>query len=159
MAPRGSTESPRTRRSLAVATLLVPLLLSSLPLNDAADGSPSPAPAPLHHPPTATPQHAAPGGSSNNKPRSPPVPRHPGAHGPHPPGAAHPAEKSGWWQRLNFGERFGIALAGLAVAMQVALGAFLCARGAQQLRRRRAAAVGKAEERQEQEAAAASTPA
>ncbi|CAL5021363.1 unnamed protein product [Urochloa decumbens] len=161
MAPRGSEEAPRARAILAVAALLlvVPMLLSSLPLTDAAGGSspspaPAPAPAPLRHPPPATPQHAAPGGSS--KPRTPPVPGHPGARR-HPPGAfgaAHPTETSGWWRRLNFGERVGIALAGVAVAMQVALGAFLCARARQLRRRRRAAAAGKAEER---EAAAASS--
>jgi len=157
MAPRGS-ESPRARRALTVAAaLLAQLLLSSLPLTDAAAGSPSPAPAPaplpLPPPPRQQQQHAAPG--SGDEPRSPlpPVPGLPGARRP-PPRAGPPAENSAW-QRLNFGERFGIALAGVAVAMQVALGAFLCAR-VRQLRR--AAAPGKAKEQELVEAAAASPP-
>ncbi|KAG2659189.1 formin-like protein 18 [Panicum virgatum] len=163
MAPRGS-ESPRARRALTVAAaaataLLAQLLLSLLPLTGAAAGSPSPAPAPapapapLHLPPPPRQQqqqHAAPG---SGEPRSPLLPGLPGARRP-PPRAGSPAEKSAW-QRLNFGERFGIALTGVAVAMQVALGAFLCAR-ARQLRR--AAAAGKAEEQELAEAAAASSP-
>ncbi|PVH66532.1 hypothetical protein PAHAL_1G273900 [Panicum hallii] len=149
MAPRGS-ESPGARRALTViaaaTALLAQLLLSSLPLTDAAAGSPSPAPAPapLHLPPPPHQQQQAP-------PLPPAVPGLPGARHPHP-RAAPPAEKSAW-QRLNFGERFGIALAGVAITMQVALGAFLCAR-ARQLRRR-AAAAGKAEEQELVEAAAA----
>jgi hypothetical protein len=39
-----------------------------------------------------------------------------------------------WWQRLNLGQRVGIALAAVAVAMQVAFAAILAAR-ARQLRR------------------------
>nr|CAB3446951.1 unnamed protein product [Digitaria exilis]CAB3503001.1 unnamed protein product [Digitaria exilis] len=144
MAPRCS-EAPRAlwRRALiAAAMLLSVLLLSSLPLTDAsAAGSPSPSPAPLHHtpPPSPRPQHAAPGSTKTRAGHRI---------------ARHPAGKSAW-QRLNFGERFGIGLAGVAAAMQVAVGAFLCVR-ARQLRR--AAAASKAWEQQQEEETPVSPP-
>ncbi|OEL28315.1 hypothetical protein BAE44_0010670 [Dichanthelium oligosanthes] len=157
MAPRRS-ESPRALRAALTATaLLVPLLLSSFtPVTDAAAGSPSPVPAraPLRHPPPPL-QRAAPGGVNKPHAKPPPVPRHPGARRP-PPRAPRPTENSAW-RRLSFGERFGIALAGVAVAVQVALGVFLCAR-ARQLRRAAAAGNKAAEEQEEEAAPSSSTP-
>ncbi|KAF8693497.1 hypothetical protein HU200_038894 [Digitaria exilis] len=152
MAPRCSeAPRPRLRRALTAATaaaLVMVLLLSSLPLTEAAAaGSPSPAPSPAPAPaPPPRPRHAAPG---TTKPRAgtPPRPGHRIAR--------HPAEKSAW-QRLNFGERLGIGLAGVAAAMQVAVGAFLCVR-ARQLRR--AAAASKARDKEEEAPVSSPTPA
>ncbi|PUZ76174.1 hypothetical protein GQ55_1G269100 [Panicum hallii var. hallii] len=151
MAPRGS-ESPRARRALtiiaAATALLAQLLLSSLPLTDAAAGSPSPAPAPvpLHLKPQPHQQQQAP-------PLPPAVPGLPGARHPHP-RAAPPAEKSAW-QRLNFGS----GSRSPAWPSQCRWRSARSSARARQLRRR-AAAAGKAEEQElvEAAAAAASSP-
>ena len=118
------TMAPTARppRRPATLTLLLPLLLlsSSYPSVSFADSPPPSSPAPRHAPPRQVASDDAP---------SPP--RHPGHHQhthrrrPPPP----PPKR-----RLNFGERLGIAFAGVAVAMQVVLGAFLALR-AWQLRR------------------------
>lgn len=112
MAPRGPSPNPapRLRALTLVATLLLLLCCPSLSDAAAASPSPSPAPAPRRSPPRQV--------ASASGPRAVPT-RHP-----------PPKPK----RRFNFGERLGIALAGVAVAIQVVLGAFLAVR-ARQLRR------------------------
>jgi hypothetical protein len=53
---------------------------------------------------------------------------------------------SAWWRRLNFGERFWIALTGMTVTMKATLDTFLCTHNSY------------TEEQQEEEEAASSTP-
>ncbi|WVZ74956.1 hypothetical protein U9M48_023069 [Paspalum notatum var. saurae] len=140
MAPRGGTESPRVGALTITATALLLLILSSLPLstNAAAAPSPAPAPAPAPAPPARhRPPVPLPGPGNKKQPRGATlgVPPHPGPrHGRPPPVPARPSTT--WWRRLNFGERFGIALAGVAVLVQVAIAAFLAVRARQLLLRR-----------------------
>ncbi|KAG0533485.1 hypothetical protein BDA96_04G196900 [Sorghum bicolor] len=160
--------APRVVRALLTATaLLAPLLLSSqllppLPSAAAAAGSPSPSPAPApapHHRPTPRrpPRHVPSSPGNNDETQPPGHQRGGGARRPRP--LAPPTSRpSPWWRRLNFGERFGVALAGVAVAMQAALVALLLVLRARQ-RRPAAAARGKAEEEAAPSAAAAAAAA
>nr|AGT16469.1 hypothetical protein SHCRBa_029_J02_F_170 [Saccharum hybrid cultivar R570] len=78
-------------------------------------------------------QAASASASDAPSPHLPPAQRHRHRHRRHrppPPPPPTPPRR----RRLNFGERLGIAFAGVAVAMQVVLGAFLALR-AWQLRR------------------------
>ncbi|TVU14295.1 hypothetical protein EJB05_37756, partial [Eragrostis curvula] len=114
----------------ATLTLLLPLLLLSSPSLSSSAAAPTPpppsVPAPLRHVASASVPAAPP------RPPAPPM-RRPRRHRHkrhRPPPPAPPPKR----RRLNFGEKLGIAFAGVAVAMQVVLGAFLALR-AWQLRR------------------------
>ncbi|KAL6634128.1 hypothetical protein ACP70R_026799 [Stipagrostis hirtigluma subsp. patula] len=140
MATRGRPSQLVRALTLTAAILL--LLTSSLPLSNAAtvislSPSPSPSTAPA---PAPSPRQQAASTTKNPRATPPPPPRYLGPRD----GPRAPAPPSSGWTRhgLNFGERLGVALAGVAVAMQVAFAAFLAVR-AWQLRRRRRA--GKAE--------------
>ncbi|XP_047062632.1 UBA-like domain-containing protein 2 [Lolium rigidum] len=113
----------RPPRRPATLTLLLPLLLLSSPslsLPAAADSPPS----------TPAPRHAQ--VASDAADQLPAPPRH-GGHHHHHHHHRHPPPPPPK-RRLNFGERLGIAFAGVAAAMQLLLAAFLALR-AWQLRR------------------------
>ncbi|KAJ1279632.1 hypothetical protein BS78_04G169100 [Paspalum vaginatum] len=152
MAPRAGRASPRAGALTAgTALLLLLLLLSSLPLSTNAAAAPAPGPGPAPAPAPAPPaRHSPPvlppGPGNKKKPRGatrpvPLPPQHAGPRHGRPPPAA-------WWHRLNFGERLGVALAGVAVLMQVAVAAFVAVRS-RQLRRAPPGAGKAAEERLE----------
>ncbi|XP_051217558.1 uncharacterized protein [Lolium perenne] len=117
--PMAPTARP-PRRPATLTLLLLLLLLSSpsLPFSS-ADSPPS----------TPAPRHAQ--VASDDADQLPSPPRHGGHHHHH--HHRHPPPPPPK-RRLNFGERLGIAFAGVAAAMQLLLAAFLALR-AWQLRR------------------------
>ncbi|KAG8071111.1 hypothetical protein GUJ93_ZPchr0006g43188 [Zizania palustris] len=123
--------APRSGSLAALVVLLLLMLLRpsrsfSVGSGRGASHHPSPSPAPS---PSASSPRKAPSGTPSAA-RSPP-PHRPPDHS----GGAHPSppQEAERKRRLNLGERAGIALAAVAVVMQVALGAFLAVR-ARQLR-------------------------